>query len=224
MDCRSVAASFDWRCLSTPPCPISCPLSKIPYGGLSPVRLQTTTPPEVCLGKPRLKGTRLSAPISPSWLRPTGLPTRSRSSSRCSCHDNGDHESSTGPFLASGYRVRRVISTTTRSARLGATPRFHGTRLYGRPCRSRVLQAGPKSFPALLRYLSNHAVTLTPAGRFGALPLLPKSYQSSPVGPRRDPCISPDSQISRESFRRGSVHVMLRLGFLLAPRSDLTSR
>jgi len=135
---------------------------------LSRIRLQTTTPPGVCLGEPRLKGTRLSPSPPPSWLRPTGLPTGSRSSSRSSCHDGGNHESSTGPFLASGSVVRRVCGTTPRSARLDATPRFRGLRLYGRPCLSRALQAGPKSFPALPSYLSNHAVALTPAGPFGA--------------------------------------------------------
>ncbi len=91
-------------------------------------------------------------PAAPSWLRPTGLPSRSQSSSRSSCHDREYHESSTGPFLAEGYVVPQVLSTTTRSARLGATPRFHGVRLYGQPCPSRALQTGPKSFPALPRY------------------------------------------------------------------------
>jgi hypothetical protein len=33
---------FGWRCLSTPPCSISCGPSKIPYGRFSRIRLQTT--------------------------------------------------------------------------------------------------------------------------------------------------------------------------------------
>ncbi len=118
--------------------------------GLTPtglLRLQAA-PPEVCLGTPRRKGTRLSTPTAPSWLRPTGLPSRSRSSRESASHDGGDPESSTGPFLASGCVVRRVFGTTPRSARLGAAPRFRGHRLYGRPCRSRALQAGPS--PSLL--------------------------------------------------------------------------
>ena len=47
-----LTAPFGWRCLSTSPCPVSSNLSKIPYDGFSPVRLQTSTPPGVCLGPP----------------------------------------------------------------------------------------------------------------------------------------------------------------------------
>lgn len=99
-------------------------------------------------------GPRLKRPRPTSGFRPTDHPTRPRSSSRSSCRDSGYHESSTGRFLTSGYRVRRVLSTPTRSARLGATRRFRGLRLYAPPCPSRVLQAGPESFPAWPSYLS----------------------------------------------------------------------
>ena len=220
-----MAAPFGWRCLSTPPCSISCGPSKIPYGGFSPVRLQTTTPPGVCLGQPRLKGTRLSTPTTLSWLRPTGHSTRSRSSSRNSCHDGGYHESSTGAFLASGCSVRRVIGTAPRSARLGATPRFRGSRLYGRPCLSRVLQAGPKSFPALPRYPEYHAVSPTPEGSSGANShRFPDATRLRPTARDSTPSWFPLVRFDGTSFRRGRVRFRLRPSVLLAPGSDLTFR
>jgi len=57
-----VFASFDRRCLSTPPCSISSQRSQIPYGECSSGRL-TASHDDSIRSESRLKGTRLSALI-----------------------------------------------------------------------------------------------------------------------------------------------------------------
>ena len=232
MDCRSVSASFDRRCLSTPPCSISCRLSKIPYGRFARIRLQTTTPAGVCLGQPRLKGTRLSTPTAPSWLRPTGLPTRSRSSRYSACHDGGDHESSTGPFLAGGCVVLRVFGTTPRSGRLGAPPISRSPLIRaalpfaGAPGRPQVLPCFAKlSVKPRRRPYAGRATRCT-------FPSLPGCCQSSPFGTGLDSFFVPDGPISRGTFstRQSSLHATVwclaspRVRPRLAATGTLSSR
>ena len=106
-----------------------------------------------------------------------------------------------------------------------APPRFRGPRLYGRPCLSRALQAGPKSFPALPSYLSNHAVVLTPAGPPGALShRFPDAASLHPSARGSTPSSFPMVRFHGVHFRRGRVRFMLRSGVLLAPGSDLALR
>ncbi len=225
MDCRSVSAAFDWRYLSTPPCPISCGLSKIPHGGFSPIRLQTTTPPKVCLGKPRLKGTRLSAP-SP----------RVGSDLRVSLRGRGPRAEALGA-TAGTMSHPQVLPSPTVLLSAGssvlppdppdlAPPRFRGSRLYaalplaGAPGR-------PQAFPCFAK-ISLTQCRLPYAGRTirCLFPSLPGCYQSSSFGAGLDSFLIPVNPISRGYIltRQSSLHATAWCLVGLGPTSPCGDR
>lgn len=99
-------------------------------------------------------------------------------------------------FLLS--RVRRMLSTITRSARLGQTAGLRAfTPRYRSSCPPRVLRAGTESFPALHEVVVGRAAAHIPQGLPAIAPTSRKIPAFAQVA-RAQPPVHPDSHLRRE--------------------------
>ncbi len=99
-------------------------------------------------------------------------------------------------FLPSG--VRRMLSTITRSARLGQTAGLRAfTPRYRSSCPPRVLRAGTESFPALHEVVVGRAAAHIPQGLPAIAPTSRKIPAFAQVA-RAQPPVHPDSHLRRE--------------------------
>ena len=189
MNCRSVSAPFGWRCLSTPPCSVSCNPSKIPYIGFSHSTAPNRPPssacpwlgafcglavsPALCRGATRHRDpvppTGLSAPahtpVGPWFAAEYGCRLPLRSWKLC-VSPRASHGITCGPraLSSAGVMLSPASSVLRPDVPGSVPPHDFALRLYVQPCRSRALPAGAESFLALPIVPSDRAVPHTPQG------------------------------------------------------------